>query len=364
MPAPDAIPTKLTESLPALLKPLGISAGWNVSKLTGDASLRTYFRISAGEKKFVAMKLADTGFNSPAEEITKTSREIKELPFIDVQKYLWARKVRVPEIFGVDRERGVLLLEDFGDEILVEKVIAAPEHQVRLLYETSLDELERISTIPKNDPRSCIAFARKFDRDLYNWEFHHFVEYSLDKRLKRPPSSADRQRIVLQLEGLTDRYLSWEFVFCHRDYHSRNLMLLSNGPKPKLGVIDFQDALLAPLFYDLASLLRDSYVTLEPKLQDDLVEVYRQRMKKQNLMGTDSRDAFRRAFDFMGLHRNLKAAGRFCYIDQVKGNPRYLEAVPRSLAYVEGTLKRYPELKKLSEVLLPYLADLSRSCPK
>jgi aminoglycoside/choline kinase family phosphotransferase len=360
MPLSDEIPPRLMDALPALLQPLGISKDWSVGKLAGDASLRTYFRITAAGHTFVAMKMADTGFNSPAEEITKTSKEITELPFINVQRYLAGRNVSVPQILGVDEDRGVLLLEDFGDDILFPRLSSAGSTDGQHLYESCLAELEKIAIVPKDDPRTCIAFARRFDRDLYNWEFHHFVEYGLDKRLKKPPTPADREKIVSGLEGLTDEYLSWDLVFGHRDYHSRNLMILTGGKK--IGVIDFQDALMAPLYYDLASLLRDSYYTLERKLQDDLVEKYRNQMKPARFKQTDSREGFREAFDLMGLHRNLKAAGRFCYIDQVKGNPRYLEAVPRSLGYVKDTLARYPRLKKLNSALSPYIADLDRSC--
>jgi N-acetylmuramate 1-kinase len=363
MPSPNTFPPRLVEALPALLSLAGSGPEGIVTKLKGDASTREYYRVAVAGRSFVAMVLPgeDKGFK--ADEIGQAG-EVKELPFADVHAFLRERGVRVPEIFGYDRERGVLLLEDFGDRLLGRAAADAATDGVRRLYLAALDELERIAPLPDR-PSACILFSRRFDRELYDHEFLHFVEYGLDKRLKRPPVGTERERIVRGLTGLTDEYLSWGDVVCHRDYHSRNLMVLADSSKAlRLGVLDFQDALLAPLFYDLASLLRDSYVTLDPALQDGLVEEYRARMKKYRHRHTESREAFRRAFDLMGLHRNLKAAGRFCYFHHVKGNPDYLPSVPRSLDYVRKTLADYGELRPLRETLLPYFDEIRETCPR
>lgn len=352
------IPDRLFHVLPPLLQSHKISGQWSIEKLLGDASNRTYYRLATDRRTYVVMLLAE-GFNSLAEQNTKTSRKITELPYIDLQRYFSKRKVRVPKLVAYNAEHGVLILEDFGDRLLLEVVHEDDQRKIQRLYENALDQLERLAVIPVRDPRTSIAFARAFDRDLYNWEFMHFVEYALDQRLHHPPSVEERKKIVAELFKLTEMYLRWEKLIVHRDYHSRNLMVL--GPK-KLGVLDFQDALLGPLYYDLASLLRDSYAKLDPKLQDQLVERYRKQMKRRRFQGTSSREEFRRAFDLMGLHRNLKAVGRFCYIDQVKSNPRYLADVPRTLGYVRETLNRYRELKQLKNVLGPYLEAIDHSC--
>ncbi len=356
---PDPIPEKLLEALPGLLPSFDRNRP-DVSKLAGDASNRQYFRVAVKDTSYVAMKLADIGPNSLAEEITKTSRKITELPFLDVARYLKKRGVQVPSIMGYDEPRGVILLEDFGDRLLVDAAAQANENDQEVLYKRALTELEKIAWIDPHAPRDSIAFARSFDRELYHWEFVHFVEYGVDKRLKKPPMGGERDQLIAALDRLIDEYLSWDQVFCHRDYHSRNLIVLENSDR--FGVIDFQDALLAPLFYDLASLLRDSYITLGSALCDRLVEAYRQQMKGYHFRLTDSKEAFLRAFDIMALHRNLKAAGRFCYIDEVKRNPRYLADVPRTLTYVEETLKRHSDLRDLRERLLPHLAEISEAC--
>ncbi|MFH1016742.1 MAG: phosphotransferase [Pseudomonadota bacterium] len=358
-------PKRLTEALPGLLKNVGLSGKHEAVMLKGDASNRSYFRIHAGERSFVAMLLAERGPNSPAEEITKTARPITELPFIDVRRYLETRRVPVPAVYAYDTARGALLLEDFGDRVLCDELPKMKPADMRKAYEVALEQLERLAVIPAAaESRTSIAFARAFDRDLYNWEFRHFVEYALDKRLRKPPSAADRDAILKALYRLTDTYLSWENVFCHRDYHSKNLMVLElSGGGFRLGVLDFQDALLAPLFYDLASLLRDSYFTLDRKLQDGLVESYRLRMKEHGFRETNERGAFRRAFDLMGIHRNLKAAGRFFYIEEVKKNPNYLPHVPRTLENVRKTLEDDGDLKSLRTLLLPYFDELVAACP-
>jgi aminoglycoside/choline kinase family phosphotransferase len=125
----------------------------------------------------------------------------------------------------------------------------------------------------------------------------------------------------------------------------------------RLGVIDFQDALMGPAAYDLASLLRDAYIQLNETLVDELVEYYLDHMADRGKGCTD-RAGFRRLFDLMSIQRNLKAAGRFVYIDRVKGNPKFLADIPRVLSYVKRNLQKYPELEPLRTHLTPYVPEL------
>ncbi len=125
----------------------------------------------------------------------------------------------------------------------------------------------------------------------------------------------------------------------------------------RLGVIDFQDALMGPAAYDLASLLRDAYIQLDEPLVDDLVNYYLGQMAEQHF-GWTNRIAFRRLFDLTSIQRNLKAAGRFVYIDRIKGNPNFLADIPRVLSYVKRNLHKYPELRTLRKHLTPYVPEL------
>jgi aminoglycoside/choline kinase family phosphotransferase len=140
-------------------------------------------------------------------------------------------------------------------------------------------------------------------------------------------------------------------VLCHRDYHSRNLMLHEGA----LVIIDFQDARMGPNTYDLASLLRDSYVDLAPDRVDDLVAYF-----EALIAGAGPADAtqFRRRFDLMSLQRNLKALGTFGYQTTSRGNPVYIQYIPRTLSYVRANLEKYPRFARLREVLARHVDEL------
>jgi aminoglycoside/choline kinase family phosphotransferase len=125
----------------------------------------------------------------------------------------------------------------------------------------------------------------------------------------------------------------------------------------KIGVIDFQDALLGPHAYDLASLLRDAYIALDDALIDELIAYYVDRLAAAGGAHLEA-DAFRRLFDLTSIQRNLKAAGRFVYIDRVKGNPKFLADIPRVLGYVRRNFEKYPELRALRTHLTPYVPEL------
>jgi hypothetical protein len=156
-----------------------------------------------------------------------------------------------------------------------------------------------------------------------------------------------------EFQKIAEAIAAQPLVFTHRDYHSRNLMVIGD----KLGVLDFQDALMGPASYDLASLLRDAYLALEEPLIEELLEAYLDRMAQAGINLGD-RAAFRRLFDLTSIQRNLKAAGRFVYIDRVKQNPKFLADIPRVLGYVKGNLDRYPELARLRNHLAPYVPEL------
>jgi aminoglycoside/choline kinase family phosphotransferase len=148
-------------------------------------------------------------------------------------------------------------------------------------------------------------------------------------------------------------------LFTHRDYHSRNLMVRDTAVQgSRLGVIDFQDALMGPAGYDLASLLRDAYIALDETLIEELIDRYVDGMSGSTAV-TPDRQEFRRMFDVISIQRNLKAAGRFVYIDRVKHNPKFLADIPRVLGYVRGNLAKYPELAVLRTHLAPYVPELA-----
>jgi aminoglycoside/choline kinase family phosphotransferase len=185
------------------------------------------------------------------------------------------------------------------------------------------------------------------------WEFDHFLEYGVEAYKKKRIVPEDRSRVRGVFEKIAQCLAAEPRYFTHRDYHSRNLMI----QKKMVRVLDFQDALMGPAQYDLASLLRDSYIALPENLIEELLGYYID--QKQILEGVEvNRQRFVKLFYWMSIQRNLKAAGRFVYIDAVKHNPNYLPFILPTLGYVRNSLSKYPELGELRGILSHYVEEL------
>jgi len=326
--------------------------------LAGDASNRRYFRIElngGAPDSVILMQLAEPeAFKQSEEAVSGNHHAIPELPFINIHTHLTKAGVSVPELYYYDQAAGLLYLEDFGDLTLSEACSHADARQTESRYKQAIDVLVRMqakATSPAD--LGCLAFHRSFDVPLLLWEFDHFLEYGIVARQRSPMDAADEAAIREEFRKISDILAEQPRVFVHRDYHSRNLMAAGE----RLGVIDFQDALMGPATYDLASLLRDAYIALDESLIDRLIDYYLDRFQEGRHRWTD-RQAFRRLFDFTSIQRNLKAAGRFVYIDQVKGNPRFLADIPRTLGYVKRNLHKYPELFTLRKLMSQYVPEL------
>ncbi len=329
-----------------------------LTPLAGDASNRRYFRIelsSGSPRSIILMQLAEPeAFKQSEEAVSGARPAIAELPFLNVRSHLAKAGVSVPQLYSYDPAAGLLYLEDFGDLTLSDACREAKPDELKAHYVQAIDILVQIqvrATSPA-DPK-CLAFHRSFDVPLLMWEFDHFLEYGIVARQGKPMTDGDQRVIRGECEKIATILAEQPRVFVHRDYHSRNLMV----DRARLGVIDFQDALMGPATYDLASLLRDAYIALDESLIDELVAYYLDRLEARRQVWTN-REAFRRLFDFTSLQRNLKAAGRFVYIDQVKGNPKFLADIPRTLGYVRRNLYKYPELFTLRKHLASYVPEL------
>ena len=325
--------------------------------LAGDASNRRYFRVEvSGDSPLsvILMQLAEPeAFKQSEEAVSGAPHAIDELPFINIHAHLSKAGVSVPALYYYDRHAGLLYLEDFGDLTLSE-ACATARTDIEGRYKQAIDVLvgmQSKATSPA-DPH-CLAFHRSFDVPLLMWEFDHFLEYGIAARQGMPLNSDDEAAIREEFRKISELLARQPRVFVHRDYHSRNLMV--DGER--LGVIDFQDALMGPATYDLASLLRDAYIALDESLIDRLIDYYLDQLEEGRHLWTN-RGAFRRLFDFTSLQRNLKAAGRFVYIDRVKGNPKFLVDIPRTLGYVKRNLHKYPELFSLRKLMSRYVPEL------
>lgn len=329
-----------------------------ITPLAGDASNRRYYRLDltgGSPRSLILMQLAEPeGFKQSEEAVSGAIHQIDELPFLNIMSHLANATVPVPALHYYDQASGLLYLEDFGDVTLAEAVGQADASTVESRYKQAIDILVRIQTDATTPVHpTCLAFHRRFDVPLLMWEFDHFLEYGVDVRQGRPMHAEDGAVVRRECERIADIMAGEPQVFVHRDYHSRNLMVDGS----RLGVIDFQDALMGPSMYDLASLLRDAYVQLDESLVDRLVDYYLDQLAERKVVWTN-RAAFRRLFDLTSIQRNLKAAGRFVYIDRVKGNPKFLADIPRVLGYVKRNLRKYPELDQLRTHLTPYVPEL------
>jgi len=353
---PETLLTLLRAKLGSDVSDLSIHA------LKGDASNRSYYRLYFQKENrpttMVLMELAEPeAFKKSEEAVSVSTVSPGELPYLNILRHLARSGVSVPELYGYDPAAGLVFLEDLGDVTLEMEVKKSDEAAVRRYYRMAIDQLLRIhGPATENRDSGCIAFGRAFDAPLLMWEFDHFIEYGIEVRSGMTIRPGDRKTIREEFLKISEALAAEPKVFTHRDYHSRNLMI----HKDRIWILDFQDALLGPRVYDLASLLRDSYYALPDSMVDELIDYY-----FQNRSGTgpgdragQNRETFRRMFDLMSLQRNLKAAGRFVYIDVVKKKNYLLPYIPQTLGYVRNNLNRNPGLKRLRDVLEPYVQEL------
>lgn len=318
----------------------------STKKLHGDASCRTYWRVSlAGGRSFIVMQLPE-GISSASEEITNLREKPEELPFVNIDRYLKKVGLPVPEIYHFEESKKILILEDLGDETL-EKILAhTPPEEWEAWYRKAIDLLILFQNKSQSNVVTCIAHQRSFDENLLNWEFEHFLEYGIEARSGRKIDPDDRKTIRQGTNFITFALTRLPQTLVHRDFQSRNLMIHEG----RLKLIDFQDALMGPLPYDLVALLRDSYVELPTDLLEALIRYY----------PVDDVPFFRKMFDWMTIQRKLKDAGRFVYIDRVKKNPSFLPYIPLSLRYVCEAFERQEELRNLFEVLKKYVPEFQK----
>jgi len=329
-----------------------------LAPLAGDASNRRYFRIQLGggpPHSLILMQLASPeAFKQSEEAVSAAASPITELPFVNILNHLAKADVAVPDLHYYDQAAGLLYLEDLGDVMLAQACQDATSPDTPDLYRQAVDVLVRLhlkATFPA-DP-TCLAFGRAFDVPLLMWEFDHFIEYGIEKRSGRALPDADRHVIRSEMRKIAALLAAEPRVFTHRDYHSRNLMVLEE----RIRVLDFQDALMGPATYDLASLLRDSYLSLDEELIEELLVRY---LEQRARAGAPlDRQTFMRLFDLTSIQRNLKAAGRFVYILLEKNNDRYMPYVPRTLGNVKKNLERYRSLHQFRKALARHVPELA-----
>ncbi len=337
----------------------------NVNPLAGDASDRAYYRVSWQEatenRSYILMAMGNAKDALHSEEISeKPANTTFELPFINIQKHLSACKITVPEIFLHDKTEAWILLEDLGNTHFADRIkrdFQKPS-QVSENYRHAIDLL--ISLQLQATPisaKQCIAHMRDYNQNLFEWEFDHFIEYGIEKRMRITLPPLKKTALRSYFSQLSAHFAAQPSYFTHRDYHSRNLMVQDGPEGMRLGLIDFQDALMGPPEYDLASLLRDSYIDLPADMVDALLDYYLRQWKERADLPIDG-NLFKESFDLISIQRNLKAAGRFIYIDQIKGKDHLLPFVIPTLIKVKSTLQKYERLKPLHDLLAEDVPEL------
>ncbi|MGH7931083.1 MAG: aminoglycoside phosphotransferase family protein, partial [Candidatus Binatia bacterium] len=326
----------------------------SLAPLAGDASSRRYFRVGLAAAKAppsaIVMALpAEGSLPLSSEELAVFKEPLKELPFLNLHRFFSAIGARVPKLYGHWEKEGLLILEDLGDTALWDKVQGLPEGDVLAWYERAIDELLliQINGTQARD-KACIAFQQRFDFRLYMWEFEHFLEFGLEKRTSGSKTALDELRSVFT--GIARRLDGETACLNHRDYHSWNLMVHDGA----VAVIDFQDALLAPPQYDLASLLNDRITDtiISPRLEERLLQYYMDQRAARTETAPIA-DAFRETYLLSAVQRDLKVVGRFWYLDIVKGKPGYKKFIPGTVRRLKRNLARLPQTEKV----IPMLAD-------
>ncbi|MBX7115598.1 MAG: phosphotransferase [Myxococcaceae bacterium] len=322
-----------------------------VVKLKGDASNRSYYRVADGSLSWVTMVMPPDA-KKASEEATK-GEPPKELPFVNVHRYLSALKVRVPHILRYDEPAGIMVLEDLSDVTFEEALRATGKQEA--LYKEAVELLAYLRAGAEKYPDpACLAFTRSFDEDLYDWELHHFREWGLEAWSGKKPTADERAMLDKNFRNIAKQLAAAPKGFTHRDYQSRNIMVKAG----ELVVIDFQDALQGPRQYDLVALLRDSYVELDRRFVDAMLDHYIVSFERETGEKIDAK-GFKAFFDLLTVQRKLKDAGRFEFIHRIKGNPGFLASIPASLRYVKAAFDKQPELWPLRKLVAGYVPELA-----
>lgn len=321
--------TRLTEISEWTREALQLSA-CTLAPASSDASFRRYFRVWRGKESYVVMDAPP-----PQEDCGR---------FVRIAAALLAVGLNVPRVLAQDLQRGFLLLSDLG-----------VEPYLNCLNETSADRLygdamAALLRLQRHD--GSATSLPPYDEALLLREVGIFREWFVERHLGHVLSARDEQILADAFRHLVDSALEQPRVWVHRDFHSRNLMVTS---RDNPGVLDFQDAVVGPITYDLVSLLRDCYIRWpSERVQSWAVRYWQQARALPVYVGV-SEAQFLRWFDFMGAQRHIKAIGIFARLNHRDGKPGYLGDIPRTLGYVMEVAERHDELRPLRHWLTEHV---------
>lgn len=295
-----------------------------LSPLKGDASFRKYYRVQSAHGNLIAM--VSPSLSEPI------------LEFVSVANSWYKQGIPVPKILHYNLKLGFVLLSDFGDVLLQDKL---DNSTVDAYYKKAL------GLLPAIQASSCTKDYNypSFDEAHIYLELSYFKEWFITKLLGLEMSAAENKMLDIFFAQLVDVCLQQPQVVIHRDYHSRNLMVLENNA---LGILDFQDAMLGPITYDAVSLLRDCYIDWP------IASVYRwltyfYEICYESQLERHSFQQFQEWFDKVGLQRHIKVLGIFSRLKIRDGKAGYLKDIPRILNYVLQVTAQYPQLQHFEQ---------------
>jgi len=262
--------------------------------------------------------------------------------FLHVAKIFHEIGVNVPKIIDKNISNGFILMDDFGSKHYLDIVKENPSKK-KSLYSNAIETLLYLQAKGENYHNNFPFYTR----DLIRKEILLFVEWFLTIKLGYELTESEKEQFEVCISILIDNALEQPQVLVHRDYHSRNLMVLSSGSP---GVLDFQDAVIGPITYDLVSLLRDCYITLPSDLIELLFDKFYENLN-ENIRNNYSKNRFKKFFDLMGIQRHLKAIGIFSRLNYRDGKQNYLKDIPRTLNYIYHVSENYKELNFLRELI-------------
>lgn len=305
----------------------GTSGG--IAPASEDASFRRYFRITGPGTSLIAM-------DAPPEREDSAR-------FVRIARWLGELGLHVPEIVAADPHLGFVLMEDLGDTAYLK---ALSPDTVGRLYGDAQGALIALQAAPWPQ----VAPLPQYDRPLLERELAIFTEWLLGRHLALPAAAVPTAMLEPVFERLVGNALDQPRVVVHRDFHSRNLMV---RPTHNPGILDFQDAVIGPVTYDLVSLLRDCYIAWPPEQVVDWVIGYQRLALESGVLRDvhEDEDRFLAWFDWMGVQRHLKAAGIFARLWHRDGKAGFLADIPRTLGYATQVCARYPGLHDLGEWL-------------
>jgi N-acetylmuramate 1-kinase len=316
------------DALERWLAPI-LDSPFKLAPASEDASFRRYWRASLADgRSFVAMDAP------PDKEDCR--------PFVRVARMLADAGVHAPEVIAQDLENGYLLLSDLGTRTYLHELNAASgKNAAPQLFADATEALLRWQLATR------AGELPPYDEALLRRELNLFPEWYVGRHLKKDLSASQKNSLESVFAVLIKSALAQPTVYVHRDYMPRNLMLCEPNP----GVLDFQDAVLGPITYDMVSLVRDAFISWEEERVLDWTVRYWEKAKRAGLPVESDFGEFWRAFEWMGLQRHLKVLGIFARINYRDGKPKYLADTPRFLVYARDVATRYVPLAPLARLL-------------